>query len=298
MIQYQNGNSTVELHEDGTRVIQFEDKLKLNYPLNIDIRVNKGCSLGYNPTLKVAVCEFCHESATIDGKECDYEPLKEKLKGLPKGIELAIGGNKVTDELCEFLFWCKNQGYVCNLTVNQLHIKQYGEKLKDMMTIGIIKGLGISYRKDYSVDRMDRYFFNHPNVILHVIAGIDDVDDIISLPFKKILVLGYKTFGFGVKYYSDTVKQNIQEWVWWVRKLIENKDVVSFDNLALEQLKVRRFISDEHWEVFNQGEHSFYINAVDGYFSPSSRNPKKVDWNTMSVKEYFNLLDDENKLCH
>jgi hypothetical protein len=36
---YNNGNAMIELHGDGTRVIQFENTLELDYPLNIDIRV-------------------------------------------------------------------------------------------------------------------------------------------------------------------------------------------------------------------------------------------------------------------
>jgi hypothetical protein len=69
--------------------------------------------------------------------------------------------------------------------------------------------------------------------------------------------------------------------------LFNKFDVVSFDNLALEQLKINRFFTDENWSIFNNGEHSFYINAVDGYFSPSSRNPDKTDWNDITIKEYF-----------
>ena len=88
--EYQNGNSTVELFNDGTRIINFEGNLKLDYPLNIDIRVSTACSLGFNPKTNKATCEFCHESARTDGKECDYNELKKMLKGLPKGIELAI----------------------------------------------------------------------------------------------------------------------------------------------------------------------------------------------------------------
>jgi hypothetical protein len=290
MLQYQNGNSTVELHHDGTRVISFEDTLQLEYPLNIDIRVSTACSLGYNPKTGKATCIFCHESARTDGTECDYQELKNKLQGLPKGIELAIGGNKITLGLIEFLTWAKNEGYICNLTVNQLHMNKERVVLKSLLEDETIYGLGISYRKDYLFG-IDDYFVEHPRVVLHVIAGIDDVDDIINNPIKKVLVLGYKTFGFGVDYYSDEVKKNIQQWYWWIKKVIDAKDIVSFDNLGLEQLNIKRFLTEDKWEEFNQGEHSFYINAVDNYFAPSSRSGDKTNWNEMTIQNYFKQIE-------
>lgn len=290
MIQYQNGNSLVELHEDGTRIIQFENTIELDYPLNIDIRVSTACSLGYNPKTGKATCAFCHESARTDGEECDYNELKSKLANLPKGIELAIGANKITIGLIDFLTWAKNEGYICNLTVNQLHMNRERVVLKSLLEDETIFGLGISYRKGFDLS-VDEYFINHPNTVLHIIAGIDDVDSIISTPFKKILVLGYKTFGFGVDYYSDDVKQKIQEWYWWIKKVIDAKDVVSFDNLALEQLNIKRFLTEDKWEEFNQGEHSFYINAVEKYFAPSSRNSNKTDWSKMTIQDYFKQIE-------
>jgi hypothetical protein len=290
MLHYQNGNSTVELHHDGTRVISFEDTLQLEYPLNIDIRVSTACSLGYNPKTGKATCTFCHESARTDGTECDYQELKNKLQGLPKGIELAIGGNKITLGLIEFLTWAKNEGYICNLTVNQLHINKERVVLKSLLEDETIYGLGISYRKDYLFG-IDDYFIEHPRVVLHVIAGIDDVDDIINNPIKKVLVLGYKTFGFGVDYYSDEVKKNIQQWYWWIKKVIDAKEIVSFDNLGLEQLNIKRFLTEDKWEEFNQGEHSFYINAVDNYFAPSSRSGDKTNWNEMTIQNYFKQIE-------
>lgn len=291
IIEYTNGNSNIEIYKDGTRVINFDGKLVLDYPLNIDIRVSTACSLGYNSRTKTAICNFCHESANVDGKECDYNELKNKLKGLPRGIELAIGGNKLTTGLTDFLYWSKKQGYINNLTVNHLHINKNDFLLKMYLKEQIIHGLGISYRNEYPIN-FDSFFIEHPNVVLHVIAGIDDVDDVISTPFNKILVLGYKTFGFGVDFYSNNVKTSIQQWYWYVKKVIDNKKIVSFDNLALEQLNIKRFFTEDMWNEFNQGEHSFYINAVEKYFSPSSRNLSKINWNETTIMDYFKQLEN------
>jgi hypothetical protein len=295
IVSYLNGNSNIELYDDGTRIIQFENELKLDYPLNLDIRVSSACSLGYNPKTKKAVCEFCHESARTDGKECNYDLLKEVLNNLPAGIELAIGGNKLTPGLTDFLLWSKSKGFINNLTVNHLHINRDEFMLKMLLEKKIIRGLGISYRKDYPIN-FDQYFHKHPNVVLHVIAGIDNVDEVIATPFQKVLVLGYKTFGFGVEYQKEhDVKTSLQEWYYYVRKMMDVKNIVSFDNLALDQLNIKRFCSDKMWERFNQGEHSFYINAVDQYFAPSSRSNEKTSWYHFNVKDYFWQIENKGE---
>jgi hypothetical protein len=292
MNKYNNGNATVELYEDGTRVIQFEDQLQLDYPLNIDIRVSTKCAFGYNPTTNTAFCDFCHESARTDGNECDYKSLQDKLVGLPKGIELAIGANEITVDLCGFIWWCKDHGYIVNLTINQGHIKRDEVTLKGMIESGLIKGLGISYRSSLNW-KVPQSILDYDNTVVHVIAGIDSIEDVLSLKekgVKKVLVLGEKDFGFNEGKVDLTTRSH-KEWYWWIGKLFNTFDVTSFDNLVLEQLNIKRFFTNESWEVFNQGEHSFYINAVDQYFAPSSRSKLKTDWSLITVPEYFNQLN-------
>lgn len=287
--KYNNGNAIVEIFNDGTRVVTTEDEdFKFEYPLNIDIRVSSRCPLGYNPETGKSVCEYCHESATTNGKECNYSILKSKLIGLPKGIELAIGGNILTDGLHDFLLWCKTNDYICNLTVNQLELNKNKSKLISYLDSEIIRGLGISYRKDYKM-AIDDYFIKNKNVILHVIAGIDSVEDVAKLPFKKILILGYKKFGRGIDYYSPEIDINIQRWFWNVPKLFDVKDIVSFDNLSLKQLNIKRLLTDDGYNEINQGENSMYIDAVNGHFKPSSRSDNKTNWNNIGIKEYFKL---------
>lgn len=292
MNKYINGNSTVEIFEDGTRVIQFEDQLQLDYPLNIDIRVSSKCAFGYNPKTGKAFCDFCHESARTDGNECDYEKLKEKLIGLPRGIELAIGANNITLNLVGFISWCKLNGYIVNLTVNQGHVRRDSSYLYTLIDQQLIKGLGVSHRSSLKWEIPD-FILNYKNTVFHVIAGIDSIDDVLSLKdkgVKKVLVLGEKNFGFN-EGKVDLSTRNHREWYWWVGKMFDTFDVTSFDNLALEQLNMKRFFSNENWDIFNQGEHSFYVNAVEQYFAPSSRSNLKTDWNMYSLKEYFHNLE-------
>lgn len=288
MVNVKNGNANITFHENGTRIIDYNDELDLDYPLNIDIKVSSKCSLGYNPVTKTAFCDFCHESNVTDGVETDYESLKEKLSDLPFGIELAIGSNNLTDNLVDFLVWAKYHGFFCNITINQAHLKRDFKKLKYVIEEGLIKGLGVSYRSSLKWT-VPEYILNYPNTVFHVIIGIDDINDVLTLRekgVKKILCLGEKNFGFNLDR-VDLTSIKHKQWVWWVSKVFDTFQVSSFDNLALEQLKLKRFFSDKSWERFNQMEHSFYINSVDGYFSPSSRNPNRVGWEDIDVKSYY-----------
>lgn len=292
MYQYQNGNSIVNLFDDGTRVIHYEDELNLEFPLNIDIRVSSKCTFGYNPKTNKAFCDFCHESQRTDGDECDYNDLKDKLKGLPKGIELAIGANNITNDLYTFILWCDTQDYIVNLTINQGHLKRDSDGLKSLINNQLIKGLGVSYRSSLKWD-VPQFILDYDHTVFHVIGGIDSIYDVMELSnkgVKKVLVLGEKNFGFNQGKVDLKTKKH-REWFWFISKLFPIFDVVSFDNLALEQMNIKRFFSDESWGVFCQGEHSFYINAVDKYFAPSSRSNDKTNWENVTVGEYFKTIE-------
>lgn len=292
MISYQNGNANISIDNLGTRIIQYEDELHLDYPLNIDIRVMNKCSFGYNPNTGKAFCSFCHESARTDGAECDYQALKEKLSPLPYGIELAIGANEVSDGLMDFLIWAKIKGFICNLTVNQGHLKRDYNQLKYLIQKDFIKGLGVSYRSSLKWN-VPEFILNYEHSVFHVIAGIDDVLSVLALKelgVKKILVLGEKDFGFNQGNVNLNSKKH-KMWYYWILKCINTFDLVSFDNLALKQLNIKRlFLNSKDFETFDQGEHSFYINAVDQTLAPSSRSDEIVSWNDYSLKEYFQSL--------
>ena len=289
LTQYQNGNTLVSLYENGTRYLEYEDTLQLDQPLNVDIRVSNRCSNGYNPKTGKAICPMCHESQTVDGLECDYSLLQQQLESFNPGIELAIGGNEITSGLVDFISWCKTKKFIVNLTVNQIHLPAYGNKLKYLIENDLIKGLGISYRKDYQT-KIDPFFIEYSNSVLHCIAGIDTVDDVLASSFNKVLILGYKYHGFGKDYYSSEIELNIRQWQMYLPKLF-GKKLVSFDNIAIEQLKVNRFFTKDNWEVFNQGEESFYLNAVDQYFAPSSRTSEGImKWGKLSAIDYYKQL--------
>jgi hypothetical protein len=290
--EYLNGNLHIKLESNGSRTIGcFEDKLVPNYPLNIDIRVSTSCSFA-NTLCK----NFCHESAVVKGKDCDYEVLKSKLRGLPKGIELAIGCNKLTIELYKFLEWCNEQEYVANLTINQGHLSRDLAMLLLAIDNNLVQGIGISYRSELPFN-IPKQLLEYEHVVFNVIIGIDNFNDVTNLStkgVKRLVVLGMKDFGNYLNK-ADYSNNNLQykEWIWNISKWFGNDapfDNISFDNLAVEQLQMKRLLSTEQYNSFYNYEFSMYIDAANQIYRPSSRDSNFVEWNT-SALEYFQSLN-------
>lgn len=289
---YTNGNLKVSIYDTGTRIIEAPDNEPLNplFPLNIDIRVSNRCSFGQKPDGTYVLCDFCHESAKTDGEECDYEYLLKSLEGLPEGIELAIGCNEFTDGLYSFLQVVKSRNYISNLTVNQGHINSFLPKLKSSIDSDLIKGLGISYRESLPF-RVPDEILNYEHTVIHTIVGIDDVYkvmDLVNKGVKKVLILGEKNFGFNK---GRVQPSDHNQWVWQLPKVINTFEITSFDNLALDQLKVRRlFFNDSEYNTFYQREMSMYIDAPEKVYKPSSRSSKQVSMDSTTLVDFFQSI--------
>lgn len=286
-----NGNAYITIYSDGTRIIDYEDELRLEYPLNVDIKLSSKCIFGKNSNGK-SVCHFCHESALVDGLHGNLSKLLKHLSTLPTTTEIAIGlnnfENKVIEDLLEPL---ANRGYIVNVTVNQGLLITHSNYVKYLIDQNIIKGLGISYRK--GMKQIPQFLLEYSNTVLHSIVGIDTIEDLLSLdvPNKttKLLILGEKDFGANL----GQVDLNSEIHKTWKNKFVQlfkKYSLLSFDNLALQQLNVKKLLNQKEWDVFYQHEYSFYIDAVSETFSPSSRSAAKVDFNSLSIKEYFKQL--------
>lgn len=296
-MKYRNGNAVVTLDlRDGTRIIEYPDNepLTLQTPLNIDIRVSTQCPYGYNVETQKSTCAFCHESALVDGQECHYGVLQKVLMDakLPRGTEIALGVNEVTDNLVQFVKNLYRLGLVVNITMNERYILQYGDTgLKQMLPY--VFGLGISYRSLQGCLSLPDWIADYPHTVIHVINGIDDFDDVkeLSVKYHKLLVLGEKDFGFNRgKVNLDTPEH--KQWKSNIMQLTKIFDIVSFDNLGLQQLEIRGKITDEEYKSFYQGEHSMYINAVEQYFAPSSRTRNNIKhFGETDLRSYFQCCE-------
>lgn len=296
-MKYRNGNASVWLDlQDGTRIIEYPDNepLTLDTPLNIDIRVSTQCPYGYNTETKKSTCAFCHESALVSGQECHYGVLQQVLMDakLPRGTEIALGVNEVTPNLMQFVKNLWKLGLVVNITMNERYILEYGDtRLKEMLPY--VFGLGISYRSLQGCLSLPDWIANYPHTVIHVINGIDDFDDIkeLGVKYRKLLILGEKDFGFNRGKVDLNTKQH-KQWKSNVMQLTKIFDIVSFDNLGLQQLEIRGKITDEEYKSFYQGEHSMYINAVEQYFAPSSRTRNNIKgFGETDLRSYFQFCE-------
>lgn len=289
--QYENGNVLTTLYVDGTRErLILGGSPVFNFPENIDVKITNYCDMDN-------VCLYCHEKSNKLGVHGNLNNLLTKLEGLPAGVELAIGGGSTTSHpnLTDFLVAAKLKGFICNLTVNQLHLKQDDSLIKKLINDNLIKGIGISYRSDYCKYLLKYAQYEH--TVIHLIAGIDDysvINSLYKLGFRKFLVLGYKTFGNGTDYYNENkqlINRNIQMWKMKIAQYFNTDMIISFDNLAINQLNIKRFLSNTEWDLFYQGDDftcSMYIDAVEETFAPTSRSAARVKFKETSLFEYFN----------
>ena len=260
---YHNGNYTVILYSDGTKVKRTRAKEFIAmFPDSMDLKITDYCDMN---------CPMCHEKSSVSGKAGNLN--EEFLATLKKGTELAIGGGNPLShpDLVPFLIRMKEQGVICNLTVNEAHLLKCQSLIEDLISQKLIYGLGVSI-KAYNPHSVE-FAKNYENTVLHVINGIFTDYDKISGQGLKILILGYKRFGKGKDYYSEAIEKEMQKTKDLLPSLVDKFDCISFDNLALEQLDVKSIIPNEEYEKIymgDDGEATMYVDLVKREFAKSS----------------------------
>lgn len=286
--KYKNGNHEVYINdENGTKIRKTIDDNATgfisDFADSVDFKITNKC---FNN------CPFCHEKSTSNGEEGCIDNWKF-LDTLHPYTEMAIGGGDVLTfpHLYELLELLKSKNIYANITVSQNNI--FDNKIDYLVEHELIKGIGVSlygYRKD-DIVRIKSL----PNTVIHLINGVTACEaSFHQLADKdlKILILGYKTFGRGIDFIKDSPW--IQDNMNWVEKNIEDYmmkfKVVSFDNLAVEQLKLKDKLTEKQWNLFyggDDGTHTFYIDGVNRQFAKSSTSNKR-----------FALLDNIDDMFH
>jgi len=267
LTRYTNGNYKVILLKNGTKIrYNSLDNLTPEFAESIDCTITEKCDGG---------CEYCYLGCNIHGKHADLN--QNFFNSLHKGQELALNGNDLSHpELIEFLNRMKNQGVICNITVNQIHFIREIEKIRFLVNNNLIWGLGISLVNS-SDDKLYEYLKEFPNAVIHTIDGLLTKEDIDNMSNKniKLLILGYKVLGRGINYYNthkEEIKNNIDYIENNILSIQNNFNVISFDNLAIEHLNLQEKFKN-NWEQLymgNEGEFTFYISATDKTYSISS----------------------------
>lgn len=292
--RYRNGNVRTIIFSDGSKIRETDDdEFMPAYAENIDIKICNRCDM---------VCKFCHEGSTPDGKLGNI--LNEKvLDTLHSYQEVALGGGNVLEhpDLIPFLQKLKKKKVIANVTLNQVHFEKNIELVGNMVNEKLIYGLGVSLVNPTPefIEKISKF----PNAVIHVINGVLKSSDVEALENKglKMLILGYKNLRRGSDWLAENHENIVVNQIWLkdnLADIIKKFKVLSFDNLAIEQLDVQRLLSKKEWDEFyagDDGTNTYYIDLVERIFARSSTAPFDKRYNLLdSVDEMFNVIRNNN----
>ena len=293
---YKNGNTTTTIYDDGTKThFTMDDEFEFEFPESHDISISQCCDNG---------CEWCYYGCSPTGKHGKLTGWKF-FDSMRPYTEIAINLQcPMPEDILPFLWKMHRQKVIVNATVNQNHFMRSDvrEFLGEAIADDLIKGVGISLtnpRQDDFINMVKQY----PNTVIHVIAGITPWEDIQYLIGHglKLLILGYKKTGRGKKYYDSLFIPIITQMKYLeggLDEVINGFKVVSFDNLAIEQLHIKDRLSDKEWEMFYGGDDgtvTFFIDLVKGVFARNSLSQIVYPIGDKTIDEMFEIVKKENK---
>lgn len=274
---YLNGGYEVAIYNDGTKVrTEVNASLPPVLPEQMDLKLTDWCDAG---------CAWCHEKSTPKGVHGDVDKALELLKVLPAGVEVAIGGGDPLShpEFERFVRGIRAYGLIPSVTVNGRHLARHRALLEQLTQEGQLFGVGVSYSKEHGLPDWD-----YEHMVLHLIAGVDHPSVLDEAKKRmKVLLLGYKRFGRGKKLFEVRTKEVNDTLAAWYRELflVAQNHHLSFDNLAIEQLKPERLFKDptayQRQYMGPEGQFSMYVDAVTQTFALSSYSAERFDWSHM-----------------
>ena len=287
--RYKNGNVITTIYSDGTKErFTYDDEFHPDFAENMDIKICNRCDRG---------CPWCHEGSTPDGKLGDI--MNEKfIDTLHPYQEVALGGGNVLEHpnIIPFLHRLKDRKVIPNITLNQKHFEDSIELVDNLISKKLIYGLGISLENPTTefIEKVKRF----QNAVIHVIDGVVDPVQMEAMYNQnlKLLILGYKYLRRGSTW-MEKEHAAIAANQWWLYEhlpdLINKFAVVSFDNLAIEQLNIKERweeFSDKPWDEFYAGDdgmNTYYIDMVERKFARSS---------TADFDKRYDLLDNVDEM--
>lgn len=284
-VRYQNGNYTVTLDTlTGTKIRENDlDFFKADTVESMDIKITNYCDMG---------CSMCHENSTTEGKHADILG-PSFLDRLHPYTELALGGGNPLShpDLYEFLQRCKEREFIPSMTVNQTHFLKHYDLIKQLVDEKLIYGLGISLGNP--TDEFIAKVKTIPNAVIHIINGLVSLEQLHKLKDKdlKVLILGYKVFRRGEALYDQEgllIEMRKTRMYQTLPQMVEENwfKVLSFDNLAIEQLDPKRLMEEDEWNEFYMGDDgigdgftsaSMYVDMVERKYAKNSCSIERFD---------------------
>lgn len=289
--RYENGNYTVTILKDGTKIRETEEDCFIpSFSENTDCKLTDKCSVG---------CPFCYEGCTSSGKHSEIDFNSPWLNSLHPFTELALNGNDLDHpQLEELLVFLKGKSIITNLTVNEKQLIKGVEQLKEWQKNNMVYGIGVSFSTGDYKTHQEAILATEglDNVVFHTIAGVTTRGEyeMLSAIHAKVLILGYKELGRGISYKEkNDVDNKIKELKRSLNGLIEKCFVVSFDNLAIEQLGVKELLSESEWNEFymgDDGQFTFYIDMVKNEYAKNSLSTERFPIGNKTMDEMFNHI--------
>ena len=289
--RYENGNYTVTILKDGTKIRETEEDCFIpSFSENTDCKLTDKCSVG---------CPFCYEGCTSSGKHSEIDFNSPWLNSLHPFTELALNGNDLDHpQLEELLVFLKRKSIITNLTVNEKQLIKGVKQLKEWQKNNMVYGIGVSFSTGDFKTHQEAILATEglDNVVFHTIAGVTTRGEyeMLSAIHAKVLILGYKELGRGISYKEkNDVDNKIKELKRSLNGLIEKCFVVSFDNLAIEQLGVKELLSESEWNEFymgDDGQFTFYIDMVKNEYAKNSLSTERFPIGNKTMDEMFNHI--------
>ena len=298
LAKYQNGNTTTSIFSDGTKMhFTEDDDFKFDFAESCDIQISQCCDNG---------CEWCYYGCTPTGAHGKLTGWKF-FETMHPYTEIAINlQSPVNPELILFLTEMRDRNVIVNITINQNHFMDDSmlALICHLERHSLIKGIGVSLtnpRQDGFLETIKEF----PNAVIHVIAGITPLEDIEYLMGHglKLLILGYKQIGRGETYFNKlgnclSIITNSSGLANKIETIVDGFKVVSFDNLALEQLCIRERVSEQEWNLLYGGDDgtvTFFIDLVKGVFARSSVSHITYTIGDKTIDEMFEIIRNEVK---
>lgn len=298
--KYTNGNVNTRIYSDGTKIREtMDDEFRPEYPENFDCNISTYCTNG---------CAFCYAGCSEKGRDADLMSFTNIWDNLHPYTEIALNLNSdIPAHFTEFLEILKERKVIANVTVNQRQLIEFWDYLLELTKKKLVHGIGISLNNTFSgVNELigldiPKHF---PNAVIHTIAGITGAYAYNKLADgrHKVLILGYKTVGRGVEYSRNNwARRNFNFGCLYnsLEFLMDKFKVLSFDNLALEQLNVKRLLTPEQWEQFymgDDGSFTLYVDLVSETFARNSITDVKYPIDGKNIDEMFKVIQKERNV--
>ena len=236
------------------------------------------------------------------GKEADLksENTLKFLDSLKPYTEIALNLNNYEMKgLKYFLTEAKKRNIIANVTVNIKIIDL--DYLLDLKKDNLIHGIGVSISDFNNLDKeLILRLSKIDDIVFHLVAGIVTASDMIKLSEiadLKVLILGYKNIGKGETLLKNnfSIINNINLIKNNINGLKNFFKVMSFDNLAVEQLNLKEAFKDifDDYYMGDDGQFTYYVDLVYNTFSKSSLDKDVVfkmqdfDFNSTRMFQYI-----------